>query len=86
MAPVAGATPIPTERSDTAGAAIFLERCAICHGRDGHGGVVYAGSIAGVGMPITKRMVLRGSRKMKPVRGLDEAAADAVARYVAFLE
>jgi mono/diheme cytochrome c family protein len=67
-------------------AAIYLDRCAICHGRDGRGGAMYSLPIAGKAQAIVKRMILQGSRKMKPVKGIDEATAAALARYVAFLE
>jgi mono/diheme cytochrome c family protein len=63
-------------------AALYKSKCAACHGKSGEGAKLAPKPIAGLPAAETKKAILEGAGKMKPVK-ISEADADAVAALVA---
>lgn len=68
------------------GGELFKAKCSACHGKDAKGGALFKGSIAGKDEATVKKMITEGAGKMKPVKSLDEAGVDSVAKYVSGLK
>jgi mono/diheme cytochrome c family protein len=68
------------------GAALFKSKCAACHGQAGEGAKMAPNAIAGTSEADVKKVIAEGKGKMKPVKGLEGAQADAVAKFVAGLK
>jgi mono/diheme cytochrome c family protein len=78
----------------SAGKAIYSNKCMICHGANGEGATGYAKAMglepAQLGSDRVqkktdaelKKIILEGSGKMKPVKGLSEIDIDSVIAYV----
>ena len=66
-------------------AATYAKKCAMCHGKAGEGAKMAPKPIAGLPAAETKKAIVEGKGKMKPVK-MDEADAAAVAEYVAGLK
>lgn len=66
-------------------AATYAKKCAMCHGKAGEGAKMAPKPIAGLPAAETKKAIVEGKGKMKPVK-IDEADAAAVAEYVAGLK
>ncbi len=63
------------------GAATFKAKCAVCHGQDANGGVMYKKSIRGEEQAEILKMIKDGKGKMKPVP-LEPGDATDVAKYL----
>jgi mono/diheme cytochrome c family protein len=63
-------------------AALYKSKCAACHGKSGEGGKLAPKPIAGLPAAETKKAIVEGAGKMKPVK-VSEADAEAVAALVA---
>jgi mono/diheme cytochrome c family protein len=78
----------------TAGKAVYRNKCMICHGADGEGATGYAKAMGLDPAQLSsdrvhkktdaelKRIILEGSGKMKPLKGLSEIDLDNVIVYV----
>lgn len=78
----------------SAGKAIYSNKCMICHGADGEGATGYAKAMGLQPARMSsdrvqnktdaelKKIILEGSGKMKPVKGLSDADIDNVIAYV----
>jgi len=71
--------------ADADAAATYAKKCAMCHGKAGEGAKMAPKPIAGLPAAETKKAIVEGKGKMKPVK-MDEADAAAVAEYVAGLK
>jgi mono/diheme cytochrome c family protein len=81
-------------RDASAGKTIYSNKCMICHGADGEGATGYAKAMGLQPARMSsdrvqnktdaelKKIILDGSGKMKPVKGLSEADIDNVIAYV----
>jgi mono/diheme cytochrome c family protein len=65
------------------GAALYKSKCAACHGASGEGAKMAPAPIAGMAAADTKKVITDGKGKMKPVKGVTEEQADAIAKHVA---
>jgi cytochrome c6 len=70
---------------EAAAAATYAKKCAMCHGKAGEGAKMAPKPIAGLPAAETKKAIVEGKGKMKPVK-MDEADAAAVAEYVTKLK
>jgi mono/diheme cytochrome c family protein len=68
---------------ESAAAATYAKKCAMCHGKAGEGAKMAPKPIAGLPTEEVKKAIVEGKGKMKPVK-IDDA--DAVAAYVAGLK
>jgi mono/diheme cytochrome c family protein len=78
----------------TAGKAVYSNKCMICHGANGEGATGYAKAMglepANLGSDRVqkktdaelKQIVLNGSGKMKPIKGLSDTDVNNVIAYV----
>ncbi len=78
----------------TIGKTVYGNKCMICHGADGEGATGYAKALGLEPARISsdkvqkktdaelKKVILEGSGKMKPVKGLSEIDIDNVIAYV----
>jgi mono/diheme cytochrome c family protein len=78
----------------SAGKAVYSNKCMICHGADGQGATGYAKAMGLQPAQLSsdrvqkktdaelKKIILEGSGKMKPVKGLSEIDIDNVTAYV----
>jgi cytochrome c6 len=91
---IALAIPAAGAGDANAGKAVYTSKCKICHGADGEGETGYAkamglhpaqlGSDAVQSKTDTelKKIILEGSGKMKPIKGLNDTDIDNVIAYV----
>jgi mono/diheme cytochrome c family protein len=78
----------PQKQTSTDGATLYLANCAVCHGRDGHGGSGPS-LVSGTGGGLNGDELVAKIRRGKPLAGmpmfkreLDEDQIRAVAAYV----
>jgi mono/diheme cytochrome c family protein len=64
------------------GAALFKSKCAACHGQNAEGGKMAPVAIAGKPAAEVKKVITEGKGKMKPVKNVTDAEADAIAKAV----
>jgi len=78
----------------SAGKAVYTDKCMLCHGANGEGATGYAQAmglqparlssdrVQGKTDAELKKIILQGSGKMKPVKGLSDIDIDNVIAYV----
>jgi mono/diheme cytochrome c family protein len=75
-----------TANAQDDGAALYKAKCAACHGQAGEGAKMAPTPIAGMSEAEVKKVITEGKGKMKPVKGVEPAQADAIAKQVASLK
>jgi len=91
---VALAIPAAGAGDASAGKTVYSNKCMICHGADGEGATGYAKAMGLEPARLSsdrvqkktdaelKKIILEGSGKMKPLKGLSEIDIDNVIAYV----
>jgi mono/diheme cytochrome c family protein len=68
------------------GAALYKAKCAACHGQAGEGAKMAPNAIAGTADADVKKAISEGKGKMKPVKGVTDEQAAAIATFVSGLK